>query len=258
MEIQGRRAIVTGGASGIGEATVAALRKGGATVAVLDLDPGAADADVAIRCDVADEASVTAAVAQAVTELGGLDIAYANAGIGATSPLLDLPAAEWDRILDVNLRGVFLTIRECGKVLRDAGRGGVIVATASSSGLLAETGMAHYNVSKAGVIMLVRVAAQELAPHGIRVCAVAPGPVDTPMLNRPLSAPDIPEGAGEALKRSMAAAAPMGRLATAGDIAAAVLALVQLDWVTGITLPCDGGLTQVSPISVPQTAGSPS
>ena len=257
MEIQGRRAIVTGGASGIGEATVAALRKAGATVAVLDLDPGAADADVAIRCDVADEASLTAAVQQAVAELGGLDIAYANAGIGGTSALLDLPTAEWDRILGVNLRGVFLTIRECGKVLRDAGRGGVIVATASTSGLLAETGMAHYNVSKAGVVMLVRVAAQELAPHGTRVCAVAPGPVDTPMLNRPLSAPGFSQDAAEALKRSMAGAAPMGRLATAGDIAAAVLALVQLDWVTGVTLACDGGLTQVSPISVPRQAGEP-
>ncbi len=158
----------------------------------------------------------------------------------------------------MNLRGVFLTIRECGKVLRDAGRGGVIVATASTSGLLAETGMAHYNVSKAGVVMLVRVAAQELAPFGIRVCAVAPGPVDTPMLNRPLSAPGFPPDAADALKRSMAEAAPMGRLAAAGDIAAGVLALVQLDWVTGITLPCDGGLTQVSPISVPRQAGAPS
>jgi NAD(P)-dependent dehydrogenase (short-subunit alcohol dehydrogenase family) len=256
VEIQGRRAIVTGGSSGIGEATVAALRKAGATVAVLDLEPGAADADVAIECDVADESSLTAAVQQAVRELGGLDIAYANAGIGGTSPLLDLATADWDRILGVNLRGVFLTIRECGKVLRDAGRGGVIVATASTSGLLAEMGMAHYNVSKAGVVMLVRVAAQELAPHGIRVCAVAPGPVDTPMLNRPLSSPEIPQEIGEALKRSMGDAAPMGRLAQASDIAAAVLALVQLDWVTGITLPADGGLTQVSPISVPRQAGA--
>jgi NAD(P)-dependent dehydrogenase (short-subunit alcohol dehydrogenase family) len=242
VEISGRRAIVTGGSSGIGAAAVAALRARGARVAVLDLDAAGADADVAVACDVGDEVQLTAAIARAVDELGGLDIVYANAGIGGSSPLLDLTTAEWDRVVDVNLRGVFMTVRECGKVLRDAGRGGCIVATASTSGLLAEIGMAHYNVSKAGVVMLVRVAARELAPHGIRVCAVAPGPTDTPMMRRGLDAPGFRE--------SMAEAAPLARLGTAEDVAAAVVALVELDWVTGVTLPCDGGLVQVSPIDL--------
>jgi NAD(P)-dependent dehydrogenase (short-subunit alcohol dehydrogenase family) len=257
VELSGRRAIVTGGSSGIGAATVAALRAGGARVAVLDLDVSSAAAEVTVACDVGDEAQLTAAIAQAVDELDGLDIVFANAGIGGSSPLLDLTTAEWDRVVDVNLRGVFVTIRESGKVLRDAGRGGCIVATASTSGLLAETGMAHYNVSKAGVVMLVRVAARELAPYGIRVCAVAPGPTDTPMLQRGLDTPG--------LREAMAGAAPLARLGTGDDMAAAVLALVQLDWVTGVTLPCDGGLVQVSPIdlrglsrlSADGTAGAP-
>jgi NAD(P)-dependent dehydrogenase (short-subunit alcohol dehydrogenase family) len=237
MELHGARAIVTGGASGIGAATVAALQAAGARVASLDrLDDHAAD--VSIPTDIADEAQVVAGVAGAADALGGLDVAVVNAGVGGSAPLLDLSVAEWDRVLGVNLRGAFLTLRESAKAM--VGRGGSIVAITSVSGTLTERLMAHYSVSKAGLNALVRVAARELGQHAIRVNAVAPGTTDTPMF----AATDRLPGYRERVVRRAA----LGRLGSPSDIAATVVALCRLDWVTGQVVAADGGLSLASPL----------
>src|SRR5436190_6609313 len=167
MQLDGATAIVTGGASGIGQATAAALQHAGARVAVLDLED-APHADLAVRCDVGDEGQLVGAVGEVVAQYGGLDVAVINAGIGGMAKLLDLTSEEWDRVMRVNLRGAFLTLRECARAMVTSGAGGAIVAIGSVSGMLVDRRMSHYSVSKAGVAQLVRVAARELGEHGIR------------------------------------------------------------------------------------------
>jgi NAD(P)-dependent dehydrogenase (short-subunit alcohol dehydrogenase family) len=239
MELDGAAAIVTGGASGIGRATVSALRRAGARVAVLDLDD-APDADVAVRCDVGDESQLVGAVGAVTEQLGGLDVAVINAGIGGMAKLLDLTAEEWDRVMRVNLRGAFLTLRECARAMVGSGAGGAIAAIGSVSGSLVDRRMAHYSVSKAGVAQLVRLAARELGEHGIRVNGVAPGTTDTPMFAATRSLPGYRE--------RVASRAALGRLGTADDVAQVVVALCTLDWVTGQVLMADGGVSLASPI----------
>jgi NAD(P)-dependent dehydrogenase (short-subunit alcohol dehydrogenase family) len=241
MDLQGARAIVTGGASGIGAACVAQLRDAGARVVVLDLVETSA-ADATVRVDVADEEAVVAGVREAVAVLGGLDVAILSAGVGGSAALLDLTTQEWDRVLDVNLRGAFVSLRECARamVARADGAGGAIVAVTSISGFLSERGMAHYAVSKAGLAQLVRTAARELGAHGIRVNAVAPGTTDTPMF----AATDRLSG----YRAQVAARAALGRVGTAAEVAQAVVALCTLDWVTGQVVAADGGVSLHSPI----------
>jgi len=239
MELRGAAAIVTGGASGIGAATVAQLRAAGARVAVLDVHD-APDADVSLRCDVGDEEQVVARVREAADQLSGLDIAIVNAGIGGMSPLLDLSTLEWDRVMRVNLRGGFVTLRECARAMVDHERPGAIVAITSVSGFLTDRLMAHYSVSKAGLAALVRVAARELGPHGIRVNGVAPGTTDTPMF----AATDRMRG----YRERVAGRAALGRVGSAAEVAQAAVALCALDWVTGQIVAADGGVSLASPI----------
>jgi NAD(P)-dependent dehydrogenase (short-subunit alcohol dehydrogenase family) len=237
MELDQARAIVTGGASGIGAACVARLQAAGARVAVLDLGD-APDADHALRVDVGDEAAVVAGVAAATERLGGLDIAVLCAGIGGAAPLLDLTTAEWDRVLDVNLRGAFVCLRECARAMQHSG--GAVIAITSVSGVLTDRTMAHYSVSKAGLAQLVRSAARELGAYGIRVNAVAPGTTDTPMF--------APTDRITGYRERVAKRAALGRLGTADDVAQAVVALAGLDWVTGQIVAADGGVSLHSPI----------
>ena len=239
MELHDARAIVTGGASGIGDACVARLRVAGAHVVALDLaaPPGERDADAFVRVDVTDEGEVVAGVAAAVARLGGLDVAILSAGVGGSAPLLELTTQEWDRVLDVNLRGAFVCLRECARAMTD---GGAIVAITSISGFLSERLMAHYAVSKAGLAQLVRSAARELGARGIRVNAVAPGTTDTPMFTATERLPGYREQVEQR--------AALGRLGTAPDVAAAIVALLELDWVTGHVLVADGGVSLCSPI----------
>jgi NAD(P)-dependent dehydrogenase (short-subunit alcohol dehydrogenase family) len=242
MELRHTSAIVTGGASGIGAATVVALQDAGARVASLDRSDSPA-ADVSLRCDVANESEVVDSVAAAVAALGSLDVAVVNAGTGGSARLLDLTTAEWDRVMDVNLRGAFVTMRECARAMVARGtrdRAGSIVAVTSISGFLTERLMGHYSVSKAGLAALVRVAARELGPEGIRVNAVAPGTTDTPMFE----ATDRLPGYRDRVARRAA----LGRLGTADDVAQAIVALCTLDWVTGQVLAADGGLALASPL----------
>jgi NAD(P)-dependent dehydrogenase (short-subunit alcohol dehydrogenase family) len=236
MEIRGCGAIVTGGASGIGAACVAQLQSAGARVAALDLTD-ATSADVAISVDVSDEDAVTRAIESAADQLGGLSIAVLSAGVGGSAPLLDMTSEEWDRVMNVNLRGAFLCLRECARLMTE---GGAIVAVTSVSGFLADRRMAHYAASKAGLAQLVRSAARELGARGIRVNAVAPGTTDTPMF----AATDRLRG----YRDQVATRSALGRVGTADDVAQAVAALCTLDWVTGQVVAADGGVSLHSPI----------
>ena len=248
MELDGSSALVTGGASGIGAATVGLLRAAGARVAVLDVQEGPDPAELRIRCDISVEEEVAAAVHRVHDTFGGLDVAVLNAGVGGFGALVDLSSREWDRVIGVNLRGTFLCLREVAKAMVAGGRGGAIVAVSSISGFLADRLMGHYSVSKAGVAELVRVAARELGPFGIRVNAVAPGTTDTPMFAATTRLPGYRERVAE---RSA-----LGDVGTPEGVARAITALLDLDWVTGQVLAADGGVSLWSPIDPAESMGS--
>jgi NAD(P)-dependent dehydrogenase (short-subunit alcohol dehydrogenase family) len=232
--LAGRRALVTGGLSGIGAATAILLAERGASVVTLDRDGG----DIA--ADVRDEAAVEGAVQEAARLLGGPpDLVVASAGIYRIEPLLSLSARDWDDVLETNLRGVFLTGRVAARALVDAATPGTIVNLASMAALVADASepTAHYNASKAGVVALTRQMAVELAPHGIRVNCVCPGVIDTPMLRLM----DDPEAGERYLRESV----PLGRLGAADEIARVIafLSSGESSYITGAALPIDGGAT---------------
>ena len=227
-------ALVTGGASGIGREVAARLREAGHDVVVWDLS----GADIA--CDVSDADAVAAAMAQTVHDHGVPTRVVTCAGVGATGMLLDQPPAEWERVLAVNLTGTWLTIRAGARAMIDAGVRGSIVAVSSISGTLADRDMGAYCVSKAGVDMLVKVAAVEWGGHGIRVNAVGPGVTRTPMLAKPEQLPGWVEGLSERTA--------LGRLGEATDVAGAIVGVLELPWVTGQIVHADGGLALHSPI----------
>jgi NAD(P)-dependent dehydrogenase (short-subunit alcohol dehydrogenase family) len=247
VELAGASTIVTGGASGIGAATVELLRAAGARVAVLDIQQGSGPAELYMRCDISVEDDVVGAVGQVHEAFGGIDVAVLNAGVGGFGALVDLSSAEWDRVLGINLRGTFFCLREVGKAMVSGGRGGAIVAVSSISGFLADRMMGHYSVSKAGVAELVRVAARELGPFGIRVNAVAPGTTDTPMF---ASTKRL-----RGYRERVAERAALGDVGTPDGVARAIRALLELDWVTGQVLAADGGVSLWSPIDPAESMG---
>jgi NAD(P)-dependent dehydrogenase (short-subunit alcohol dehydrogenase family) len=237
-----QRTIVTGGSSGIGEQIVIALRGRGAEVTVLDLNPPRGSDAGFVRCDVADEGSVTAAVGAAVERMGGLQLAFLNAGIGGVGAVVDLTAEEWDRMQAVDLRGVFLTMREAAKAMIAAG-GGSIVVTTSICGDLADRRMSHYNAAKAGAQALVRVAAAEMGRHQVRVNAIQPGVTATPM-----SA--TTDATLPGYKDAVSSRTPLGGVGNPAHVAEAAVALSDLIWVTGQVLAADGGVSLYSPIDI--------
>ena len=238
--LDGCRAIVTGGASGIGEATCRRFLEEGASVAVLDIDEARTGAvaealgATAVVADVADPVAMTAAVAVAADALGGLTCLVNNAGTGNVLPLVDYPDAEWDRLLDVNLRGTFHGLRAALPVLKQAGGSGCVVNVASVSGLRPTRGEAPYSAAKAAVVSLTRSAALEYAPE-VRVNAVAPGFIDTPLTGFAVADP--------ALAGPIAAGTPLGRIGDADDVADVIVFLVSplARYVTGETVVVDGG-----------------
>ncbi|MBA2325787.1 MAG: SDR family oxidoreductase [Actinobacteria bacterium] len=240
MELRGAVALVTGGSSGIGEATVELLQEAGARVAVLDVQAEAGQGDLAVACDVGDEGAVVDAVGRVVDELGPPDAAVLAAGVGGFGPVLEMSTEEWDRIHRVNLRGVFLCLRESGRAMVAAAKPGSIVAVGSVSGLLSDRYLVHYATAKAAVHQLVKVAAAELGERGIRVNAIAPGCTDTPMFAATDGLPGYRELVAER--------AALGRVGTAREVGEAILALLRLDWVTGHVLTADGGVTLRSPL----------
>ncbi|HXF36031.1 MAG TPA: SDR family NAD(P)-dependent oxidoreductase [Actinomycetota bacterium] len=242
----GRRALVTGGASGIGLATARRLRDEGAAIALLDRDgeglPRVGDEVGAtiVLADVGEEEAVVEGVAGAGRALGGpVDVLVNAAGIYRISPALDLAVEEWDEVLAVNLRGSFLAAREVARALRRAGRGGAVVNVASIAALVAdaEEPAAHYDASKAGILLLTKQLAVEWAPLGIRVNAVCPGVIRTPMLRLT----DDPAAA----RRYLDARVPLRRLGEPEEVAAAIAFLASDDasYVTGAALAVDGGVT---------------
>ena len=253
MELNGARALVTGGAAGIGAAVAARLIRAGARVAVLDVaEEQRGAAALWLRGDIADEQVVESAVRQVHDTFGGLDIAVLNAAVGGFGSLLDMPVDEWDRLMAVNLRGTFLCLRSVGRAMVAGGLGGAVVAVTSVSGFLADRMMGHYSVSKAAVAQLVRVAARELGPFGIRVNAVAPGTTDTPMF---ASTEQLP-----GYRQRVAERAALGGVGTPDAVAQAVVALLGLEWVTGQVLAADGGVSLWSPIDPAESlhgTGSP-
>lgn len=229
----GRSALVTGHASGIGAATAALLTENGARVIGVDLSQ---------EQDVASPAMWDALAG----ELADLDLAVVNAGISSAGEIADMDVADWRRTLTVNLDGAMLTLRAAMRAMIAHGRGGAIVVTASISGIKAEPGVGAYGASKAGVIQLARVAAKEGAPHGIRVNAIAPGGVDTPIWDQLDFFPAMvaEQGSREAAIDAMAkAATPLGRWASADEVARQIAFLLSDDAanITGAVLTADGG-----------------
>jgi len=243
MRLQGRIAAITGGALGIGRATARLFAAEGATVALGDVDVAGAEAvakeivagggrALAVGMDVGDAGQVRDFVDRVVTELGRLDVMFANAGIAHSAPFLEHPEAEWHRVLRVNLSGVFFCCQAAARQMVRQG-GGRIIATASINGFRGVENLVGYNVAKAGVIELTKTLAVELAKHHIAVNAIAPAQIDTRLTR------SLPEEA----RRRRVDRIPMGRFGDVDEVARAALFLASDDasYVTGHTLAVDGG-----------------
>lgn len=248
--LEGRRALVTGGATGIGRATATRLAMDGAAVVVnhvgdsqpadelvREIEVGGGHA-VAVRADVSREQEVVEMFARGVEELGGpIDLLVNNAGVEAYYELVAMPLEEWERVLGVNLTGAFLCAREAARGMKEGGTGGVIVNVSSVHEQIPWPGFSHYCASKGGMKLFGQSIARELAPHRVRVVQVAPGAILTP-INQELI--DDREKRDQVLEQI-----PWGRFGEPGEIAAAIswLASSEAEYVTGTTLFVDGGMT---------------
>ena len=252
--LEGKSALVTGGASGIGRATALAFAREGARVAVADILEEAAQSTVteieamggqalAIACDVTDDDAVKAMIARAVDAFGSLDCAFNNAGIApyqvnaGGQKTADVAPEAWRRLIDVNLTGVWLCLRHEVAQMRAQGSGGVIINTASILGLVGSATSSAYVAAKHGVVGLTKVAAADHAEDNIRVNAVCPGYIETPMTEETMR-----RRGGRILAR-----VPMARMGKAGEIAEAVVWLCspKASFVTGVSWAVDGGYTAI-------------
>ena len=253
-DLEGKSALVTGGASGIGRATALAFAREGARVAVADIMQDAAQRTVteikamggqamAIACDVTDDDAVKAMIAATVDAFGSLDCAFNNAGIApyqvnaGGQKIADVAPEAWRRLIDVNLTGVWLCLRHEVAQMRAQGSGGVIINTASILGLVGTATSSAYVAAKHGVVGLTKVAAADHAADNIRVNAVCPGYIETPMTEETM------RRRGERIM----ARVPMARMGKAGEIAEAVVWLCspKASFVTGVSWAVDGGYTAI-------------
>jgi glucose 1-dehydrogenase len=236
----GRRALVTGGDSGIGQATAFELAAHGAAVAINHVGDGSTAQTMAeaieaaggraipVQMDVSQETDVERGFKEAADRLGGLDLLVNNAGLQEPYELVDMPLASWQKVIGVNLTGAFLCCRQAARMMER----GTIVVNTSVHEVMPWMRYSHYSASKGGLKLFVQSIAKELAPRGIRVCSVAPGATRTP----------INQGLEEDISREEI---PAGRSADAVEIARAIawLASDQADYVVGTTLFVDGGMT---------------
>jgi len=241
--LAGRRALVTGGARGLGRAIAERLAVEGVAVAIADIDAEAGRSAAAgmqgvakvhaFSVDVRDPASVEAGVATATSALGGLDILVNNAGVARDRRLEELEVADWDAVLEIGLRGYYLCARAALDSLRRSSHGRIV--NISSRAYLGNPGQANYSAAKAGVLGLTRALAMELGRHGVTVNAVAPGMIDTPLVR------DHPKAA--AIIERAVRATPVGRIGHPDDVAAAVAFLASDDaaYVSGEVLHVTGG-----------------
>lgn len=244
MRLQGRRALVTGGAQGIGRAIVRRLTQEGADIAIWDIDEEAlesAKSEVEVKgrkcqiahVDISDGPAVESAIKEVLDRLGPVDILVNNAGITRDSLLVRMKDADWDAVIDVNLKGAFLCSRAVARSMMKQ-RSGVILNIASVVGVIGNAGQANYSASKAGLIGLTKTSARELASRGIRVNAIAPGFIDTAMTGH----------LAGAVRENLLRGIPLGRLGQAEEVANVAAFLVSDDasYVTGQVLHVDGGM----------------
>ncbi len=249
--MKGKKAIVTGASSGIGKATAQRLGREGASVCVNYFSDKEADAAqaiardiagagevraIAVQADVGSEGDVRRMVRETVEAFGGVDLLVNNAGIEKQIPLLEMSEKDWSAVIQTNLTGAFLCLREAAKVMAAAGHG-VVVNMSSVHEFIPWPGFAHYCATKGGLKLLMQTAARELAPKGIRVCNIAPGAIVTPINQFVLDDPEA--------KHAVESEIPLGRMGQPEEIAAAVAwaASDQAGYVTGTTIVVDGGMS---------------
>lgn len=251
MLLDGHKAIVTGGNTGIGKASAQRLAREGASVCVnyysdkeadgarelvKALEQGGAPKAIAVQGDVGVEDDAKRLVSETVEQLGGLNLLVNNAGIEKQIPLLEMGLKDWSAVLQTNLTGAFLCLREAGKVMAGAD-GGVIVNMSSVHEFIPWPGFAHYCASKGGIKLLMETAARELAEKKIRVLNIAPGAIITPINQFVLDDPEQ--------EHAVESEIPLGRMGNAEEVAAAVAwaASDQASYVTGTTIVVDGGMS---------------
>jgi NAD(P)-dependent dehydrogenase (short-subunit alcohol dehydrogenase family) len=251
MKLRDKVAIITGSSSGIGKATAILFAKEGAKV-VVNYSHSKEEADevvafiqvyggeaIAVKADVSNEAEVKQLIAETVKRFGKIDILYNNAGVEMQKPLTEMSEDDWNYVLNINLKGMFLCAKHAIPHMLE--NGGSIINTASALGLVGSAMLSAYSASKGGVVMLTKSLALEYADKHIRVNCICPGAIDTPMLRRFIDRSPNPKET----ERQLASSHPLGRLGKPEDIAEAALYLASDDssFVTGHSLVVDGGFT---------------
>lgn len=262
--LDGKVALITGAGSGIGRGASVRLARDGANICIADIDEAGAEETASavrefgrdalvVRANVASKAQIQDAADRCVSELGGIDIAVANAGIARGGSVLDLDLKDWQDQVDINLTGVFLTVQAAAQRMVAAGRGGRIICMSSAAARLVGPMIWGYSATKAGVEMMVRGWAQELGQHGITVNAIGPGVIDTPLAH------GLAGDEGGPIRTALEQRTPAGRAGRPADIAGliAFLSGPDAEFMTGSYLLMDGGLRDAPASRPPEGASDP-